>query len=156
MKRTAKFYRKNEADVMSALGFTPTKNSGAGWIEKEDGQNEFVIAQLKSTDAASIRIQQKDIDILEYNASVAHKVPCFVIQFLNNNDTFVMGRPQDLEKIVTYINTGECKKNVTNLILEGSKGKVKPRVKQIKSDKGSRESFWSDKAKENEKWQKRK
>lgn len=29
-KRSTKFYRKNEADVMKRLGFKPTKNSGAG------------------------------------------------------------------------------------------------------------------------------
>ena len=61
MKRSGKFYRKNEAEVMKALGLVPTKNSGSGWIEKEDGQNENVICQLKSTDAQSIRIVQKDI-----------------------------------------------------------------------------------------------
>lgn len=155
-KRTTKFYRKNEADVMLALGLTPTKNSGAGWIEKEDGQNEYIIAQLKSTDAASIRIQQKDIEILEYNASVAHKVPCFVVQFLNNNDIFVMGRPQDLEKIVTYINTGKCEVKPLSVILEGSSNTPKREVEPIKSDKESRESFWNNKEKENEKWQKKK
>ena len=36
-KRTGKFYRKNEAEVMKSLGLIPTKNSGSGWIEKEDG-----------------------------------------------------------------------------------------------------------------------
>ena len=29
-KRSIKFYRKNEAEVMKRLGFKPTKNSGAG------------------------------------------------------------------------------------------------------------------------------
>ena len=80
-RRSTKFYRKNEADVMSALGLKPTKNSGAGWVEKEDGQNDHLIAQLKSTDAASISIKHRDIEILEANALVAHKVPVFVIQF---------------------------------------------------------------------------
>lgn len=28
-KRTTKWYRKNEAEVMQRLGFTPTRNSGA-------------------------------------------------------------------------------------------------------------------------------
>lgn len=27
-KRTGKFYRKNEAEVMKSLGLVPTKNSG--------------------------------------------------------------------------------------------------------------------------------
>ena len=29
-KRSTKFYRKNEADIMKRLGFKPTKNSGSG------------------------------------------------------------------------------------------------------------------------------
>lgn len=52
MKRSGKFYRKNEAEVMESLGLKPTKNSGSGWVEKEDGQSDEIICQLKSTDAA--------------------------------------------------------------------------------------------------------
>ena len=59
MKRSGKFYRRNEEDVMRRLGLEPTKNSGSGWIEKEDGQSEHVICQLKSTDAQSISIKKK-------------------------------------------------------------------------------------------------
>lgn len=32
MKRSTRYYRKNEATVMKQLGFNPTINSGAGWI----------------------------------------------------------------------------------------------------------------------------
>ena len=67
MKRTTKFYRKNEEEVMESLGLKPTKNSGSGWIEKEDGQSDNVICQLKSTDAQSIKVNQKDLRMLEYN-----------------------------------------------------------------------------------------
>ena len=42
-KRSTKFYRKNEAEVMKSLGMKPTKNSGSEWVEKEDGQNEQLI-----------------------------------------------------------------------------------------------------------------
>ena len=59
--RSFKFYRKNEEEVMGALGLKPTKNSGSGWIEKEDGQNDYLICQLKSTDAQSIKVNQKDM-----------------------------------------------------------------------------------------------
>lgn len=110
MKRSGKFYRKNEAEVMKSLGLKPTKNSGSGWIEKEDGQNDFIICQLKSTDAASIKINQKDIRILEYNASVASKLPVFAIQFLNTNEVWLMLKPEDVEKVAEYIETGECDK----------------------------------------------
>lgn len=103
MKRSGKFYRKNEREVMKTLGFEPTPNSGSGWIVKEDGQNEDAICQLKSTDAKSIRIDQKDIETLEYNALVSHKVPIFAIQFLNTNETFLLIRPEHLKDAVEII-----------------------------------------------------
>lgn len=151
-KRTGKFYRKNEVEVMESLGLKPTKNSGSGWVEKEDGQNEYVIAQLKSTDAASIKIQQKDINILEYNASVTHKVPCFVIQFLNNNDVFVMARPEDLPQIAEYINTGKCEVRSSDLITEGfEEPHDKPKA-VVRSSSKARESFWKG---EEDKWKRK-
>lgn len=98
-KRSTKFYRKNEEEVMKRLGFKPTKNSGAGWIEKEDGQNEQCICQLKSTDKQSISIKQNDIHILEQNAAIAHKLPVFALQFLNTGEVWVMIKPEDLNLI---------------------------------------------------------
>ena len=50
MKRTGKFYFRNEKEVLKSLGLTPTPQSGAGWVAKEDGENEIILAQLKSTD----------------------------------------------------------------------------------------------------------
>lgn len=93
---------------MAALGFKPTMNSGSGWVEKEDGHNDFLIAQLKSTDAQSISIKQKDISILEYNASICHKLPCFAIQFLQTGEVYVLARPQDIVEVAKYIETGAC------------------------------------------------
>ena len=102
-KRSGKFYRKNEREVMKSLGFEPTPNSGSGWIVKEDGQNEDAVCKLKSTDAKSIRIDQKDIEILEYNALVAHKIPVFAIQFLNTNEVFLLVRPEHLKDVVSVV-----------------------------------------------------
>ena len=106
--RSFKFYRKNEEEVMGALGLKPTKNSGSGWIEKEDGQNDYLICQLKSTDAQSIKVNQKDIRILEYNAQVSHKIPVFAIQFLNTGEVWLMAKPEDFTDVAQYINTGSC------------------------------------------------
>lgn len=102
-KRSTKFYRKNEAEVMKQLGFKPTPNSGAGWVFKEDGQNEQCICQLKSTDKKSISIKQDDLHILEQNATVAHKLPVFALQFLNTNEVWVMIKPEDLGLIQSLI-----------------------------------------------------
>ena len=51
-KRTTRFYRKNEAEVMSALGLKPTKNSGAGWVEKEEDQILWELREAKKYSTA--------------------------------------------------------------------------------------------------------
>lgn len=107
MKRSGKFYRKNEAEVMRSLGLEPTPNSGSGPIWKEDGQSEYVICQLKSTDANSIRVNKKDLDVLSYNAAVAHKLPVFAIQFLQSNEVYLLVKPELLSSAAQYIETGE-------------------------------------------------
>jgi len=146
-KRSTKFYRKNEAEVMKSLGMKPTKNSGAGWIEKEDGDNDYVICQLKSTDAQSIRVQQKDIRILEKNARVSHKIPLFAIQFLNTGEVWLMVKPENISDIVEYINTGICEKPET-MELEDLKPKI---TKTISGSKSGREKFYEEKEKQYDK-----
>lgn len=136
-KRSTRFYRKNEEEVMNSLGLKPTKNSGAGWIEKEDGQNDFVICQLKSTDNQSIKVNQKDIRILEKNARVSHKLPMFAIQFLNTGEVWLMAKPEDFTEVAKYIETGECEKPET-IELEETKTVVR---KKISSSSGSRDNF---------------
>lgn len=118
MKRSGKFYRNNEKEVMRSLGFTPTPNSGSSWIIKEDGQSEELICQLKSTDAKSIKIVKSDIDTLEYNALVAHKLPVFVIQFLSTNECFLVLRPEDITDIAKYLKTGEVSSERFDLGIE--------------------------------------
>lgn len=95
-KRTGRFYRKNERDVMEQLGVKPTKNSGSGWLEKEDGIGELTMVQLKSTDAQQMTIKQKDIRILEQHARESHKAPVFAIQFLNTGEVWLMAKQEDL------------------------------------------------------------
>lgn len=148
-KRTFKFYRKNEEEVMKSLGLKPTKNSGSGWIEKEDGQNEFVICQLKSTDAQSIKINQNDIRILEKNAGISHKYPLFAIQFLNTGEIWLMAKPEDFTQIAEYINTGvvENKKEYMDIPdVENEKPK-----RMIGSSESARKKFEEERVKKYDK-----
>lgn len=110
-------------------------------IEKEDGQNDFVICQLKSTDAQSIKVNQKDIRILEKNATVAHKMPMFAIQFLNTNEVWLMCKPEDLSCIAEYVNTGEVKENIFDIDLSSSKDVLVNPKRVIKSSGNSRNKF---------------
>lgn len=91
---------------MKSLGLKPTKNSGSGWVEKEDGISNAVICQLKSTDKESIKLNKRDIDVLNYNAGVCHKMPVFAIQFLQSNEVYLLVKPDMLMDIAKYIETG--------------------------------------------------
>lgn len=148
--RSFKFYRKNEQEVMESLGLKPTKNSGSGWIEKEDGQNDYVICQLKSTDAQSIKVNQKDIRTLEKNAMIEHKIPTFAIQFLNTGEVWLMLKPEDLPDASEYILTGSIKENRLEQLgidLEASEDLRAIYHKSIKSSGSSRERFHEQQSK---------
>lgn len=91
---------------MKSLGLKPTKNSGSGWVEKEDGISDVVICQLKSTDKESIKLNKRDIDVLNCNAGVCHKMPVFAVQFLQSNEVYLLVKPDMLTDIAKYIETG--------------------------------------------------
>lgn len=139
MKRSGKFYRKNEEEVMKLLGFMPTKNSGSGWIEKEDGQSEDAICQLKSTDAQSIKVNLQDLHTLDYNAEVSHKVPVFAIQFLSSNEVFLVVRPENLENLDSIIKGQKVEK--LNLGLELGDFETRKKVKKIRSNSAARDEY---------------
>lgn len=143
-KRSGKWYRKNEAQVMEALGLKPTVNSGSGWVEKEDGQNENVICQLKSTDANSIRIQLQDLHTIEYNALVAHKLPVFAVQFIQDGEVWLLVKPSQVEQMAKYIKTGESSAS-NDLIVDVGQNELEDTVtcpvRKVRSSSKARESF---------------
>lgn len=145
MQRSGKFYRKNEAEVMQQLGLQPTKNSGSGWVEKEDGQSEEIICQLKSTDAQSIKINKKDLDTLQYNATVSHKLPVFAVQFLSSNEVYVLIKPEMLTEVAQYLKTGEVSDEVKYMFagidLSTYEDTTTVGGRVIKSSSGAREEF---------------
>lgn len=102
-KRTTKWYRKNEAEVMKRLGFKPTRNSGATWIDKADGQNDHCICELKSTDKASFTVKQEYLHTLEANAIEAHKLPVFAFQFINRDEVWLAIKESDIEAFKNLI-----------------------------------------------------
>ena len=151
--RSFKFYRKNEAEVMNDLGMKATKNSGSGWIEKEDGQNEYLICQLKSTDAQSIKVNQKDIRMLEKNALVAHKIPVFAIQFLNTNEVWLMMKPDTVFDVAEALN-GHVVRMPDNLIDIDEPTPYGPHSnakRVIKSSSNARKMFHEEKNKKYDK-----
>lgn len=143
MKRSGKFYRKNEAEIMRSLGLEPTPNSGSGPIWKEDGQSEHIICQLKSTDAQSIRVNKKDLDVLSYNAEVAHKLPVFAIQFLQSNEVYLIVKPEMLCEAAQYIKTGEYESanEFVGIDLSEHETMTSTPSKIIRSSSNAREKF---------------
>lgn len=115
-KRSTKFYRKNEAEVMKRLGFKPTKNSGAGWIEKCDGQSELFICELKSTDKESYTLKQKTLQELEYHACVAHKTPIFALQFLNRDEVWVAITEEEFKEFIEFKKQKQLEKHLSPLL----------------------------------------
>ena len=142
MKRTGKWYRKNERSVMEALGLQPTPNSGSGWLVKEDGQNEHVLCQLKSTDANSIKVSLQDIQTLQYNAGVAHKLPVFAIQYIGTGDVYCIVKPEDMPELVKYIETGVYKQP-DQMPVSYDQPK-QPKRKTIKSSAEARQAFQNE------------
>lgn len=141
MRRSGKWYRKNEADVMRQLGLEPTKNSGSGWIEKEDGQSEALICQLKSTDASSIRVVKQDLDTLQHNAHVSHKLPVFAIQFLQSNEVYVVLKPEVLEEVAQYLQTGVVERRDTEFDEVIEHAPAPSPKKTIRSSSSARKAF---------------
>lgn len=95
-QRTQKWYLANEKKVLKAIGLKPCKGSGNGMLEKEDGFNDEVIAQLKSTDKDSYRLSQDDLKKLKYHATVDHKLSLFLIEYLQYDELWFCCMKEDL------------------------------------------------------------
>lgn len=150
MKRKGKFYYKNEKNTLKSLGLIPAPQSGAGWIVKEDGENERCMVQLKSTDASSYRIDMLDIKKLEYHAGVSNKMPIFLIQFLKQNRLYALIDVEDLNDInEIFLKSSPVKKQSFDFCEDNVERK------KIISNKKSRDKFYEEKERGKEKWKKK-
>ena len=145
---------------MKKYGLRPTINSGSGWIQKEDGENADIICQLKSTDKDSIKINLLDLHKLIYHADTAHKIPLFMIQFLQQSEEYIIMRVEDAHSLCTAFqwagvyNYTTYTKDATESVSEGlqSVSEFEPKI-MIKSSPKSRESFYKERS---EKWMQQK
>lgn len=161
-ERTGKWYFRNENEVIKSLGLTPAIGSGNTWLDKEDGSNEHIIAQLKSTDKQSFNVKKLDIDKLEHNALIANKVPVFIIQFLKDDTRYAMMAIEDIPKINEYLNTGEISDSQKGIsatwideVVEHPPKKRRKKPK-IKSDAQAREEYnqMMEEERKSRKWRK--
>lgn len=143
MRRSGKFYSKNEKETLRSLGLEPAPQSGAGWIIKEDGENEDFIVQLKSTDSSSYRIDMLDIKKLEYHASVSNKIPIFIVQFLSQNKMYAIISVGDMAEVCDGFKkeNSECRKN-KSISFEHYESVGR---KEVKSSSKARNKFFEEK-----------
>lgn len=149
-KRNGKFYSKNEKELMQKLGLKPAPASGAGWIIKEDGENDEIMVQLKTTEASSYRITKMDLLKLESHSMVSNKIPMFLIQFIGSKSDRLYA-VVELDNIPTVYeslfgkHSHGTKQNTT--FVEQAEYKA-PTRKRIKSGSKARNKFFEERDKQ--------
>ena len=138
-KRSGKFYSKNEKETLSKLGFKPAPASGAGWVVKEDGENELAMVQLKSTDNTRYTLDMLDMKKLEYHAEVSNKIPIFVVQFLKEDRLYAIVPIDNLIDLKDCIESGKKEEKVTI-----SKTEAVTSRRLIKSNSKARDQFFKE------------
>ena len=141
-KRSGKFYYRNEKEVMAFLGLQTVPGSGSGWVHKEDGESDTVMVQLKSTDADSYKIKLFDVKQLEYHASVSHKVPIFLIQFLKQDKLYAMVEVGNIEELFQAFKFQKAPEPKIHFVEQEQEEMVNR--KTIKSSKQAREQFFNE------------
>ena len=126
-RRLNRYWTSNEKQVMRKLGLRPVPGSGSGEILKEDGENDYILCQLKSTEAASISVNRLDIEKLLYHSELDNKIPVFAIQFMNG-PMLLATVPEELGNIAQYLNNDLFERKQVELV-EIPKQKVKKTVK---------------------------
>lgn len=141
-KRLGKFYSSNEKKTLKALGLTPAPMSGAGWVTKEDGENEVAMVQLKSTDASSYRLDMLDMKKLEYHAMVSKKVPVFLVQFIQQDKIYAIVDINYIGELHEAITTGKAPEHIVVKPMEDStEGR-----KKVKTSSKAREQFFKERS----------
>ena len=146
-KRSGKFYSQNEKRTLKALGLTPAPASGAGWVVKEDGENETLMVQLKSTDSLSYRVSRLDMKKLEFHAEVSNKVPVFLVQFLKDDRLYAIVDVNNIDDLfygLKGIKPKESIINNNNILYNNNLSVDKP---IIKTNKDSRDKFFLEQEK---------
>lgn len=147
MKRSGKFYYKNERKTLEAIGFKQVPGSGNGWIAKEDGESDNTLVQLKSTENASYTVSLLDLKKLEVHAEIENKFPLFLIQFLKQDKIYALVSIENLEDLNDMIKTGKVKERTVSVQESTTvkRKKISSSSSAIKSYRKEQESKWQKK-----------
>ena len=148
MKRSGKFYYKNERETLEALGFKQVPGSGNGWVAKEDGESDNTLVQLKSTESASYAVSLLDLKKLEIHAEIEHKFPLFLIQFLKQNKIYAVVSLENLDDLNSMIKTGKVKERSVEIVEDTT-----VKRKRISSSSNAVNTYRKE---QENKWQKKK
>lgn len=142
-KRSGKFYSRNEKQTLKALGLVPAPMSGAGWVVKEDGENEATMVQLKSTDSSSYRLDMLDMKKLEYHAEVSNKVPIFLVQFLKQDKIYAIVEVGELREAAKALETGIVPERI---VFKEEEIEKQNQRKKVKASASAREQFFKERS----------
>mgnify|MGYP005856769061 FL=1 len=147
MKRSGKFYYKNERETLEALGFKQVPGSGNGWVAKEDGESDNTLVQLKSTENASYTVSLLDLKKLEIHAETENKFPLFLIQFLKQDKIYALVSIENLEDLNDMIKTGKVKERTVSVQESTTvkRKKISSSSSAIKFYRKEQESKWQKK-----------
>ena len=147
MKRSGKFYYRNERETLEALGFKQVPGSGNGWVAKEDGERDNTLVQLKSTENSSYAVSLLDLKKLEVHAETEHKFPLFLIQFLKQDKIYALVSIENLEDLNDMIKTGKVKERTVSVQESTTvkRKKISSSSSAIKSYRKEQESKWQKK-----------
>lgn len=152
-KRTQKWYLENEKKVMNKFGFKPQPGSGNGDKFKEDGENDYSLAQLKSTDKDSYIFKLLDFKKLEHHAH--DKLPVFITEFIGR-ETLITINSNDMYKFAELILKGGFKKESYNLDddIEMDNKTIKSKSKQEEEELSDMEHMFKQREQRNKrrKW----
>lgn len=140
-RRLSRYWTKNEKEVMRKLGLRPVPGSGSGELLKEDGENDYIICQLKSTEATSINVKRLDVEKLLYHAELYNKIPVFAIQFING-PMLLATVPEELGNIAQYLNNDLFERKQIELVEIPKQKKKKKKI--IKASEKSIEEIIQD------------
>lgn len=147
MKRSGKFYYRNERETLEAFGFKQVPGSGNGWVAKEDGESDNTLVQLKSTENSSYAVSLLDLKKLEVHAETEHKFPLFLIQFLKQDKIYALVSIENLEDLNDMIKTGKVKERTVKVQENTTvnRKKISSSSSAIKSYRKEQESKWQKK-----------
>lgn len=113
-------------------------------IEKEDGENDIAMVQLKSTDSSSYRLDMLDMKKLEYHASVSKKLPIFLVQFLKQDKIYAIVEVGDIPDLAIALETGSVPPR--SFFEEDEINEAKPKRQKVKASVKAREQFFKERS----------